>query len=154
LCIQAIAEGHKFENYDGKIKFGDDFAQEHEKYLTEKVYNGPIFLYNFPKEIKSFYMKMNPDNRTVAAFDALVPQIGEIIGGSQREEDYDVLVDRMKQCNLAPEDYWWYLELRKYGTVPHAGFGAGFERLVMFMTGIENIRDVIPFPRFPGHCEF
>ena len=99
-------------------------------------------------------MKLNPDTKTVAAFDALVPQIGEIIGGSQREDDPEVLLERMKACNLNPDDYWWYLELRKYGSVPHAGFGAGFERLVMFITGIENIRDVIPFPRYPGHCEF
>lgn len=136
------------------MEFGFDFAQEHEKYLTEKVYKGPIFLYNFPKEIKSFYMKLNADNRTVAAFDALVPQIGEIVGGSQREEDLEILENRMKECKLNPEDYWWYSDLRRYGTVPHAGFGAGFERLIMFISGIENIRDAIPFPRYPGNVEF
>ena len=131
-----------------------DFASVHERYLTEEVFKKPVILYNYPKEIKSFYMKQNTDGKTVAAADILVPRIGEIIGGSQREEDYDKLVNRMKELNMDLSLYSWYLDLRKFGTVPHSGFGLGFERLVMMATGIENIRDSIPFPRFPGHAEF
>ena len=129
-------------------------GSEHEKYLSEKVYKKPIIVYNYPKEIKAFYMRLNDDGKTVAAMDILVPKIGEIIGGSQREERHDVLVQRIKDSGMEVESYWWYLELRKFGSVPHAGFGLGFERLVMMATGMENIRDVIPYPRYPGHSEF
>lgn len=125
-------------------------ASEHEKYLTEKVFEGPIILYNYPKEIKAFYMKVNEDNKTVQAMDILVPKIGELVGGSAREENLEKLDQRIKDCKLEIEGYWWYRALREYGTVPHVGFGLGFERLVMMATGIENIRDVIPFPRAPG----
>lgn len=136
------------------IYWGIDMASEHERYLTEVVFKKPIIVYNYPKEIKSFYMRVNEDNKTVAAMDILVPKIGEIIGGSQREERYDVLIEKMKEKELDEKSYWWYLELRKYGTVPHCGFGLGFERLVMMATGLENIRDVIPYPRYPKHSEF
>lgn len=129
-------------------------GSEHEKYLSEKVYKKPIIVYNYPKEIKAFYMRVNDDQKTVAAMDILVPKIGEIIGGSQREERHDVLVKRIKEMGMEVEPYWWYLELRKFGSVPHSGFGLGFERLVMMATGMENIRDVIPYPRYPGHSEF
>ena len=126
---------------------------EHEKYLTQ-LYKGPVVLINYPKDIKAFYMKLNPDGKTVAAMDILVPRIGEIIGGSQREDDLEVLEARAKTVGLDPKDISWYGELRQYGSVPHAGFGLGFERLVMLCTGVENIRDVIPFPRTPGNCKF
>jgi asparaginyl-tRNA synthetase len=122
--------------------------------LTDKVFAGPIIVYNYPKEIKAFYMKLNDDEKTVQAMDVLVPRIGEVIGGSAREDSLEKLDKRIKECNLEIESYWWYRDLRKYGSVPHAGFGLGFERLVMMATGIENIRDVIPFPRTPGQCEF
>lgn len=141
----------KFEN---KVFWGVDLSSEHEKYLTEKVYNGPIILYNYPKDIKSFYMKQNEDGKTVQAMDILVPRIGEIIGGSAREDNLEKLDERIEACKLDKKAYWWYRELREYGTVPHCGFGLGFERLVMMATGIENIRDVIPFPRAPGQAEF
>jgi asparaginyl-tRNA synthetase len=127
---------------------------EHERYLCEKVFKSPIVLIDYPQEIKPFYMKLNEDGKTVRAMDVLVPKIGEIIGGSQREDDYDILLKRIKASKLDPDDYWWYLELRKFGTVPHAGFGLGFERLVQFVTGMSNIRDVIPFPRTPGNVSF
>ena len=136
------------------IYWGMDFASVHERYLTEDVFKKPVILYNYPKEIKSFYMKQNKDGKTVAAADILVPRIGEIIGGSQREEDYDKLKNRMLELNMDLSLYNWYLDLRKFGTVPHSGFGLGFERLVMMATGVENIRDVIPYPRFPGHADF
>jgi asparaginyl-tRNA synthetase len=113
-----------------------------------------LILYNYPKEIKSFYMRLNDDGKTVAAMDVLVPGVGEIIGGSQREERLDVLISRMEGCGLKQEDYWWYLDLRRFGTVPHAGFGLGLERMVQYTTGMANIRDVIPFPRSPGNCDF
>ena len=137
-----------------KPYWGLDMGSEHEKYLTEQVFKKPIIVYNYPKEIKAFYMRANEDGKTVAAMDILVPKIGEIIGGSQREERHDVLVQRIKDSGMEVESYWWYLELRKFGTVPHSGFGLGFERLVMMATGMENIRDVIPYPRYPGHAEF
>jgi asparaginyl-tRNA synthetase len=127
---------------------------EHERYLTEQHFKQPVILTDYPREIKSFYMRCNEDGNTVRAMDVLVPRIGEIIGGSQREERYDVLVDRMKECGLVPEDYWWYLELRKYGTVPHSGFGLGLERTVQLVTGMTNIRDCIAFPRTPKNAEF
>ena len=147
-------EEPKKEDENRNIYWGMDLASVHERYLTEQVFKKPVILYNYPKEIKSFYMKQNPDGKTVAAADILVPKIGEIIGGSQREESYDKLLERMKELNMDIDTYKWYLDLRKYGSVPHAGFGLGFERLVMMATGIENIRDVIPYPRFPGHADF
>ena len=134
-------------------EYGGDLAKEHEKYITE-YFNGPVFVKNWPKDIKSYYMKLNPDGKTVAAVDLEVPVAGEIMGGSQREEDYDKLVKRMKKMGIATEPLYWYLELRKYGTDIHSGFGLGFERLLMYITGMENIRDVIPYPRTPNNCEF
>ncbi len=136
------------------IYWGMDMASEHERYLTEEVFKKPIIVYNYPAEIKSFYMRLNDDGKTVAAMDILVPKIGEIIGGSQREERFDVLIKKIEELKLDVSSYWWYLELRKYGSVPHCGFGLGFERLVMMATGLENIRDVIPYPRYPGHSEY
>jgi len=146
-----IASGQKF---DYPVKWGIDLQTEHERYLTEKIYNAPVFLTDYPKEIKAFYMRQNEDGKTVAAMDLLVPGIGEIIGGSQREERLDKLEARIKELGLKAEDYWWYLELRKYGTVKHAGFGLGFERAIMYFSGMANIRDVIPFPRTPKNAEF
>jgi asparaginyl-tRNA synthetase len=136
------------------VTWGCDLQTEHERYLTEEVYNKPLFVTDYPKEIKSFYMRINDDNKTVAAMDLLVPGVGEIIGGSQREERQDILEARMEECGLNKEDYWWYLELRKYGGTKHAGFGLGFERAIMYITGMSNIRDVIPFPRTTGTAEF
>jgi len=135
-------------------KWGADFQSEHERYLVEKHFKKPVILVNYPKEIKSFYMRQNDDGKTVAAMDILFPGIGEIIGGSQREERYDRLVQRVKELNLPEKELWWYLELRKFGSAPHSGFGLGFERFMQFVTGMTNIRDVIPFPRFPGNAEF
>ena len=142
------------DKFDYPVEWGCDLQTEHEKYLTEEIYKRPVMVTDYPKEIKAFYMKLNPDGKTVAAMDVLVPGIGEIIGGSQREEDYDVLVNRMNELGLSPEDYSWYLDLRKYGTNKHAGFGLGFERAVMYITGMQNIRDVLPFPRTVGTAEF
>ncbi|MFH1489150.1 MAG: asparagine--tRNA ligase [Pseudomonadota bacterium] len=142
------------ESFEFPVEWGKDLQSEHERYLCEKVFQRPIVLKDYPRDIKPFYMKVNDDERTVRAMDVLVPRIGEIIGGSQREEDYDLLVERMKETNMNLEDYWWYLELRKFGTAPHAGFGLGFERLIQFVTGLSNIRDVIPFPRTPGSLSF
>jgi asparaginyl-tRNA synthetase len=136
------------------VEWGKDLQSEHERYLAEEHCKKPVILTDYPEKIKAFYMRSNGDGKTVAAMDVLVPKIGELIGGSQREERLEVLEQKIRDFGLNPEDYWWYLELRKYGSVPHAGFGAGFERLVLFATGMENIRDVIPFPRFPGHAEF
>ena len=133
--------------------YGEDLAKEHEKYITE-YFNGPVFVKNWPKDIKSYYMKLNPDGKTVAAVDLEVPGAGEIMGGSQREENYDKLVARMKEMGIATEPLYWYLDLRRYGSVIHSGFGLGFERLLMYITGIENIRDVIPYPRTPNNCDF
>lgn len=135
-------------------QWGVDLQSEHERYLVEKHFNKPVILYNYPKEIKAFYMRQNEDHKTVAAMDVLFPGIGEIIGGSQREERYDNLLNRIHELNLPEKDLWWYLELRKFGSAPHSGFGLGFERLILFVTGMTNIRDVIPFPRFPGNAEF
>ncbi|KAF3361733.1 Asparagine--tRNA ligase [Chlamydiales bacterium STE3] len=140
--------------FEFPVKWGLDLQSEHERYLAEEFFGKPVIITDYPKEIKSFYMRANEDNKTVAAMDVLMPKIGEIIGGSQREERLDLLEARMKEMQLAKENYWWYLELRKYGSVPHAGYGVGFERLVQFATGMENIRDVIPFPRYPGKAEF
>ena len=143
--------GHKFEF---PVEWGCDLQTEHERYLTEEIIKGPVFVTDYPKDIKAFYMRLNPDGKTVRATDLLVPGIGEIIGGSQREERYDVLLDRIKELGLNEEDYWWYLELRKFGTATHSGFGLGFERMLMYLTGMQNIRDVIPFPRTPKNAEF
>ncbi len=134
--------------------WGVDLQSEHERYLVEKHFKKPVILYNYPKEIKAFYMRQNEDDKTVAAMDVLFPGIGEIIGGSQREERYDRLLKRIQELNLPEKDLWWYIELRKFGSAPHSGFGLGFERLMLFVTGMTNIRDVIPFPRFPGNAEF
>lgn len=151
-AIELLLEsGHKFEY---PVEWGCDLQTEHERYITEQIYNAPVFVTDYPKEIKAFYMRMNEDGKTVRAMDLLVPGVGEIIGGSQREERYDVLLDRIHECGLNEEDYWWYLELRKYGTATHSGFGLGFERIIMYLTGISNIRDVIPFPRTPKNAEF
>ena len=141
------------DNFDYKVSWGCDLQTEHERYLTEQVFKKPVFVTDYPKDIKAFYMKMNEDNKTVAAMDLLVPGIGEIIGGSQREDDYDKLYARMEELKLNPEDYDFYLDLRKYGSARHAGFGLGFERCVMYLTGIGNIRDVVPFPRTVGTCD-
>ncbi len=141
-------------SFEFPISWGQDLQSEHERYLTEEHFKQPITIFNYPKSIKAFYMRDNDDNRTVAAMDLLVPKIGEIIGGSQREERYEVLEKKIEETGHHKEDYWWYLDLRRYGSVPHAGFGLGFERLVQFVTGMENIRDVIPFPRYPGKAEF
>ncbi len=142
------------EKFEYPVGWGIDLQSEHERYITEKHVRGPVILYNYPKEIKSFYMRLNDDGKTVAAMDVLVPGVGEIIGGSQREERLDVLLARMEESGLKEADYWWYVDLRRFGTVPHAGFGLGLERMVQYTTGMANIRDVIPFPRYPGHCEF
>lgn len=140
------------KKFEYPVSWGSDLQTEHERYLTETVYKRPVFVYDYPKEIKAFYMKLNEDGRTVAAVDCLVPGIGEIIGGSQREDDYDKLLERMNQLGMKEEDYGFYLDLRKYGSARHAGFGLGFERCVMYLTGMSNIRDVIPFPRTVNNC--
>lgn len=142
------------DNFEFKVEWGCDLQTEHEKYLTEKHFKKPVFVTDYPKDIKAFYMRQNDDNKTVAAVDLLVAGIGEIVGGSQREERYDLLVSRINELGLKEEDYWWYLDLRKFGGNKHAGFGLGFERLVMYLTGISNIRDVLPFPRTTGSAEF
>lgn len=139
--------------WEFKPDYGEDLAKEHEKYITE-YFNGPVFVKNWPKDIKSYYMKLNPDGKTVAAVDLEVPGAGEIMGGSQREENYDKLVARMNEMHINTEELYWYLDLRKYGSVIHSGFGLGFERLLMYITGMENIRDVIPYPRTPNNCDF
>lgn len=141
------------DNFEYKVSWGADLQTEHERYLTEEVFKRPVFVTDYPKEIKAFYMKLNPDGKTVAAVDCLVPGIGEIIGGSQREDDYGKLCQRLEEMGLDKEDYGFYLDLRKYGTARHAGFGLGFERCVMYLTGMSNIRDVVPFPRTVGNCE-
>ena len=142
------------DKFDYKVFWGCDLQTEHERYLTEQVYKKPVFVTDYPKEIKAFYMRMNDDGKTVAAADCLVPGIGEIIGGSQREERLELLEGRIKELGMKPEDYWWYCDLRRYGSCKHAGFGLGFERLVMYLTGVSNIRDVLPHPRTVGNAEF
>ncbi len=142
------------KTFEFPVEWGMDLQSEHERYLTEEFFQKPVILTDYPRKIKAFYMRDNMDGKTVAAMDVLVPKIGEIIGGSQREERYDELEAKIKEFGLDPKPYWWYLELRKYGSVPHSGFGAGFERLIRFVTGLDNIRDVIPFPRFPGSAAF
>ena len=146
-----VASGQKFEF---PVEWGVDLQSEHERYLVEKVFNKPVILIDYPRDIKAFYMKQNEDGKTVRAMDVLFPRIGEIIGGSQREENYDKLIARIHELNIPEKDMWWYLETRKFGTAPHAGFGLGFERLMLFVTGMANIRDVIPFPRTPQSAEF
>jgi asparaginyl-tRNA synthetase len=136
------------------VRWGIDLQTEHERFLTEQTFKKPVIVMNYPAEIKAFYMRMNDDRKTVAAMDVLVPKIGEIIGGSQREERLDRLTERMTAMGLRPEDYWWYLDLRRFGTVPHAGFGLGLERTIQFVTGMANIRDVIPYPRTPRSADF
>lgn len=153
--MDAIKELEKVnDKFEYKVSWGVDLQTEHERYLCEQIFKKPVFVTDYPTDIKAFYMKQNPDGKTVAASDLLVPGIGEIIGGSQREEDFEKLSKRMQELNMKMEDYWWYLDLRKYGSVVHSGFGLGFERAMMYLTGMQNIRDVIPFPRTPNNCEF
>ncbi len=151
-AVEVLEKANKPFEYP--VKWGVDLQSEHERYLAEEFFVKPVIIKDYPKQIKAFYMRTNNDLQTVAAMDVLVPKVGEIIGGSQREERLDYLEAKLKEFSLPAEDYWWYLELRKYGSVPHAGFGAGFERLIQFITGMENIRDVIPFPRYPGKADF
>ncbi|NLV86889.1 MAG: asparagine--tRNA ligase, partial [Clostridiales bacterium] len=148
-----ILEKHNDE-FEYKVSWGIDLQTEHERYLTEKIFKKPIFVTNYPKEIKAFYMRLDDDGKTVAAADCLVPAIGEIIGGSQREERLEVLERRMVEMGLSPDEYWWYLDLRRYGSCRHAGYGMGFERLIMYLTGVSNIRDVLPHPRTVGSADF
>ena len=151
-AVELLQEsGHKF---DYPVEWGCDLQTEHERYITEQIYKAPVFVTDYPKDIKAFYMRMNDDGKTVRAMDLLVPGVGEIIGGSQREERYDVLMSKIKEMGLKEEDYWWYLELRKFGTATHSGFGLGFERIIMYLTGVSYIRDVIPFPRTPKNADF
>ena len=151
-AIEIIKNSHR--KFDNRLEYGDDLATEHEKYLTDDHFKGPVFVTNWPKEIKAFYMRLNDDQQTVAAVDLLVPGSGELVGGSQREERLDVLLSRMKEMHIPTEEMQWYINLRKFGGTKHAGFGLGFERLIMYVTGVENIRDVLPYPRTPKNCEF
>ena len=151
ILEDAVSKGHKFEF---SVFWGADLASEHERYLVENHFKRPVILTDYPKEIKAFYMKQNDDGKTVRAMDVLFPKIGEIIGGSERESDYNKLTTRIKEMNIPMKDMWWYLDTRKFGTCPHAGFGLGFERLLLFVTGMANIRDVIPFPRTPNNADF
>jgi asparaginyl-tRNA synthetase len=151
LLEQARDQGRQWEF---PVHWGADLQSEHERYLTEEVFRKPVVVTDYPKEIKAFYMRLNDDGRTVRAMDVLVPRIGEIIGGSQREERYDILRERIDAQGLNADDYWWYLDLRRYGSAPHAGFGLGLERMMMYLTGMKNIRDVIPFARAPGEARF
>jgi asparaginyl-tRNA synthetase len=151
-AVELLAQHN--DEFEYKVSWGCDLQTEHERYLTEKLFRKPVFVTDYPKEIKAFYMRLNDDGKTVAACDCLVMGIGEIIGGSQREERLELLESRIKELGLNPEDYDWYLDLRRYGGVKHSGFGLGFERLVMYLTGISNIRDVIPYPRTTGSAEF
>jgi asparaginyl-tRNA synthetase len=153
-AIKILEGAAKSQKFEYPVSWGVDLQSEHERYLSEKHFKRPVVVMNYPKDIKAFYMRLNEDGRTVAAMDVLAPGIGEIIGGSQREERLDVLDARLDEMGLHKEDYWWYRDLRRYGTVPHAGFGLGFERLICYATGIENVRDVIPFPRTPRHADF
>ena len=151
-AIQLLQESG--EEFQYPVEWGIDLQTEHERYITEKIFKKPVFVTDYPKEIKAFYMRLNDDGKTVAACDLLVPGVGEIIGGSQREERYELLKSRIEDMGMTEEDYWWYLELRKYGGVVHSGYGLGFERIIMYITGMGNIRDVLPFPRTPKTCEF
>ena len=147
-----LLEKHN-DKFDYPVSWGCDLQTEHERFLTEQVFKKPVFVTDYPKDIKAFYMKLNPDGKTVAAVDCLVPGVGEITGGSQREDNYEILKSRIEELGMNPEDYGFYMDLRKYGSCRHAGFGLGFERCVMYLTGIGNIRDAIPFPRTVGNCE-
>ena len=149
---QSIVENKK--DFEYEVEWGIDLQTEHERYLAEKHFKKPVFVTDYPKDIKAFYMKLNEDGKTVRAVDLLAPGIGEIVGGSQREDDYDVLLGKINEMGLKEKDYWWYLDLRKYGSVPHSGFGLGFDRMLMYITGMTNIRDVIPFPRTNKNLEF
>ena len=151
-AIEILSKNNK--NFEYPVSWGSDLQTEHEKYLTGEIYKKPVFVYNYPKEIKAFYMRVNEDNKTVKATDLLVPGIGELCGASEREERYDVLLNRIHELGLNEKDYWWYLNLRRFGSVKHSGFGMGFDRFIMYVTGMQNIRDVIPFPRTPKNCEF
>jgi len=151
-AIHALEE--KKDQFEFKPFWGCDLQTEHERFLSETVIGGPVIVTDYPKELKAFYMRLNDDGKTVRAMDVLVPRIGEIIGGSEREYRYDVLLENMKAKNIDPAAYWWYLDLRRYGSAPHSGFGLGFERLLRYVTGIENIRDVIPFPRAVKQADF
>jgi asparaginyl-tRNA synthetase len=142
------------KNFEYPVEWGMDMQSEHEKFLTQEIYRKPVIVTDYPKDIKAFYMKLNDDGKTVRAMDILVPRLGEIIGGSERESDYGKLLHRIREMGLKERDYWWYLDLRKFGSVPHSGFGLGFERLIQFVTGMQNIRDVIPFPRCAGTLDF
>ena len=142
------------QKFEYEVEWGIDLQTEHERYLAEKHFKKPVFVTDYPKDIKAFYMKLNEDGKTVRAVDLLAPGIGEIVGGSQREDDYETLLGKIKEMGLKEEDYWWYLDLRKYGSVPHSGFGLGFDRMLMYITGMTNIRDVIPFPRTTKNLEF
>jgi len=151
----AVAELKKSgKTWEFPVQWGNDLQTEHERYLSEEVFKKPVIVTDYPKDIKAFYMRLNEDDKTVRAMDVLVPRVGEIIGGSQREERYEVLLRRLRETGLDEKPYWWYLDLRRYGTVPHSGFGLGLERMMMYLTGLKNIRDVIPFPRTPGNAEF
>jgi asparaginyl-tRNA synthetase len=151
-AVEILQQSKK--SFEFPVAYGTDLQTEHERFLTEEHFKSPVMVYNYPKEIKPFYMRLNDDGKTVAAMDVLVPRVGELIGGSQREERLDVLEERLEAFGLDQADYWWYLDMRRFGTVPHAGFGLGFERFLMMATGVTNIRDVIPFPRTPKHLEF
>ena len=154
--IEILLNSEKYTKgeFQYPVKWGIDLQSEHERYLVEEHFKKPVILTNYPKDIKAFYMKQNDDGKTVAAMDVLFPQIGEIIGGSEREADYDKLITRITEMNIPMKDMWWYLDTRRFGTAPHAGFGLGFECLLLFVTGMTNIRDVIPFPRYPKSAEF
>ena len=152
---EAVEELQKSgQNFDFPVAWGCDLQSEHERYLTEQIVGGPLFVTDYPAGIKAFYMRQNDDDRTVAAMDLLVPKVGEIIGGSQREERLDILQHKMRSFDIPPESLDWYLDIRRWGSCPHAGFGLGFERFLMYITGMENVRDVIPFPRTPGNARF
>ncbi|MEC7641040.1 MAG: amino acid--tRNA ligase-related protein, partial [Nitrospinota bacterium] len=146
--------GKSDDEFVYSVEWGCSLQSEHERYLTERVFKKPVIVYNYPEDIKPFYMKVNEEDETVRAMDVLVPRLGEIIGGSQREDNYETLTQRLEGKGFNQKDYWWYLELRLFGSAPHSGFGLGFERLIQFVTGMENIRDVIPFPRTPKHAGF
>ena len=153
-AIEILTEVSKTHKFDFPVKWGIDLQTEHERFLAEQYFKRPVIVTDYPKEIKSFYMKQNEDGKTVRAMDVLVPGVGELIGGSQREDNYEKLINRMNELKMDTSNYWWYLDLRKYGSVPHSGFGLGFERAVMYISGMNNIRDVIPFPRTPKNAEF
>jgi len=151
-AVRAVRDAKRA--WEFPVQWGSDLQTEHERFLSEEVFKKPVIVTDYPKDIKPFYMRLNDDQRTVRAMDVLVPRVGEIIGGSQREERYDILARRMRESGLDEKPYWWYLDLRRFGSAPHSGFGLGLERMMMYLTGLKNIRDVIPFPRTPGNAEF